>query len=663
MPRKSKLSRQEAANNPEIDGVGAADSGSQTITLSSRTSIRDLICPFNIDTRDLNHIKFLFKVPKYVRSFFIVTLPRFLKFGEFLRPLYNFGNINTSVFISPIDNGVSQSNLSIVISNLESERNDPINHNNSVRNKASTQKMLEAEILRDEIAANLNRLFEINVVSTIFADSMEELDAASDLLGQEMSKNLATIRSVWAQQKEALKSNIPMGKDLINMNNTFDTYAAASVFPFITSDISQPTGIPMGVNKQTGLPVLLDTFSFSLPNCNMVILGKNASGKRSAVKILISRSSVLSQAQSIIIDSLGKYRTFTDSFCGINIDLGSSKVTINPFDIEPETVRDSITGRERITVNLESKIDDVTGILMTMARGSIRSQYPNDITRTIIKTVAAEEYKDAGITSSPDSIYESSGANLIGTKIARIKKEMPTIGSWYKRLCEKSKENTNSDYKYHYEFLIKYMKDFVREQGGKIPYFDGQTNYTLPSEVQFINFDLSSTDETFLKPLTQQVLSMWLWEKYIKTNSEDKSKAYRKHLIIDEARFMVPYHEATNALNTLADRSARRNVSLVIVSEQFNEFLNNQKMVKTMASAGMKLFFRQNERELLPLKESFKLTDGEINFLYTSTKGEGVLQVSSNSAQIYIAPTGYEIELIEGNPDSLMTLGGLSAGE
>ncbi len=40
---------------------------------------------------------------------------------------------------------------------------------------------------------------------------------------------------------------------------------------------------------------------------------------------------------------------------------------------------------------------------------------------------------------------------------------MPTIGSWYKRLEHMAQENDNEDYRFHYSYLLKVMKQYVRE--------------------------------------------------------------------------------------------------------------------------------------------------------------------------------------------------------
>ena len=46
-----------------------------------------------------------------------------------------------------------------------------------------------------------------------------------------------------------------------------------------------------------------------------------------------------------------------------------------------EMVRDEITGKERVVLNVENKVEDVTNVLVTMARGSTRSEEVNEINK------------------------------------------------------------------------------------------------------------------------------------------------------------------------------------------------------------------------------------------------------------------------------------------
>lgn len=60
-------------------------------------------------------------------------------------------------------------------------------------------------------------------------------------------------------------------------------------------------------------------------------------------------------------------------FGGVNVVISpTSKTIINLFDIEPETIKDEITGKERTIVSVENKVEDVTQGLLTMARRKYR---------------------------------------------------------------------------------------------------------------------------------------------------------------------------------------------------------------------------------------------------------------------------------------------------
>ena len=60
----------------------------------------------------------------------------------------------------------------------------------------------------------------------------------------------------------------------------------------------------------------------------------------------------------------------------------------------------------------------------------------------------------------------------------------------------------------------------------------------------FINLDISQLEERFARPLAQQILLSWIWEKFVKKNSEDKSKAGKKRVLVDEAWMLLPFPEA-----------------------------------------------------------------------------------------------------------------------
>ena len=623
--------------------------------LLRKQSIKELIAPSGIDASNIDHLEIISNVKKYARSFFVSTLPRMCTFPELFRDMYFFGDINTSIYINPVQEARSQSELNRVINELETERIVAADKGNINRESNLTQKRLEAEQLRDEIAAGFNKLYEASVISTIFTYNLDDLDRLTKLLATEMAKSLVGVKTAWAIQEDAFKSNLPLMEDKIRKTHTFDRRSMSTIFPFVTSEVGHSTGIPLGFNRQTGTPILFDNFHNSLTNYNMVIFAKSGAGKSVTMKTLISRSSLLMDIESLALDAEGEYTIVAESLGGINVVLSpNSKTVINVFDLETETTKDEITGRERLVLNVENKVEDVTQSLLTMARGSTRSKEVNELTKQIIAESVSEEYMACGITSDPSSLYEAS--NTIGQdgRLYREKKKMPTIGSWYKRLQRKAQENNNEDYRFHYSYLLKVMKQYVREYNGQMAYFDGQSTFELLEGAPFINLDISQLEEKFARPLAQQILLTWIWEKFVKKNSEDRKKATKKRVIVDEAWMLLPYPEAVDFLNTMARRARKRNVSLAVVSQRFQDFYEKPEAQAVLTSSDTKLFLAQDKSEIQYLKEVFKLSEGEAGFLVTCGKGEGLLKVGAESAIIQITPTQKEFEFVETNLNKLV---------
>ena len=626
----------------------------EQIQILHKKTIKELIAPSGIDASNIDHLEIISNVKRYARSFFVSALPRMCTFPELFRDMYMFGDINTSIYITPIQESRSQNELNRTINELETERIVAADRGNINRESNLAQKRYEAESLRDEIAAGFNKLYEASVVSTLFAYSLEDLDKLTKLLATEMAKSLVGIKSAWAMQEEAFQSNLPLAEDKIKKTHTFDRRSMGTVFPFTTSEVGHSTGIPLGFNKQTGVPILFDNFHSSLTNYNMVIFAKSGAGKSVTMKTLISRSAVLMGIQSLALDAEGEYSIVAESLGGINVVLSpNSKTVINVFDIETEIVKDEITGRERAVLNVENKVEDVTQALLTMARGSTRSQDINEVTKQIIAESVAQEYAAYGITSDPMSLYEAAGSGN-GDILGRARKKMPTIGSWYKRLQRNAESNTNQDYRFHYSYLLKVMKQYIREYDGQMAYFDGQSTFDLLDGTLFINLDISQLEERFARPLAQQILLSWIWEKYVKKNSEDRRKAAKKRVLVDEAWMLLPYPEAVDFLNTMARRARKRNVSLAIISQRFQDFYEKPEVQAVLTSSDTKLLLAQDKSEIQYLKEVFKLSEGEAGFLTTCNRGEGLLKVGSDTAILQITPTAKEFEFVETNLNKLM---------
>ena len=619
----------------------------------NKSSLHDLLAPSGIDATHFDYLEIFSKISRFARTFYITTLPRQATFPYFLAPLYEFGDANTSVYITPISENVSIKDLNKTIVELESERVVANNRGDINRLSVLGTKQAEAEELRDQIAAGYNKLFDATIICTLFAYSKLELDKYSEILTMEASKNQLGLKTAWALQEEGFKSNLPLNDNRISRKHTFDRGSMATVFPFVNAEVGMDTGIPIGINKQTGLPLIFDNFSSSLTNYNMIIFGKSGSGKSVTIKTIMARSAVLMGVENLVLDAEGEYTVVAEALRGINVDISpTSDTIINIFDIETEIVKDEITGRERVELNVENKVEDVTQALLTMARGATKSDEVNELTKQIIAEIVAEEYKAIGITNDPESLFSGNSESGLG----RVKKEMPTISSWYERLITKRLENKIDTYQYHFDYLVKVMKQYCKKFNGQMAYFDGQSTFELLESCPFININISKLEERFARPLAQQILLSWIWEKYVKKNSEDRKKARSKRVLVDEAWMLLAYPEAVDFLNTMARRARKRNVSLTVVSQKFQDFYENKACQAVLTSAETKLFLAQDKSEIEYLKEVFKLSEGEANFLITCSRGEGLIKIGYQSAVIAIRPTQKEFEFVETNLQKILEM-------
>ena len=103
----------------------------------------------------------------------------------------------------------------------------------------------------------------------------------------------------------------------------------------------------------------------------------------------------------------------------------------------------------------------------------------------------------------------------------------------------------------------------------------------------------------------------------------------------------------------MARRARKRNVSLAVMSQKFQDFYEKPEVQAVLTSSDTKLFLAQDKSEIHYIKEVFKLSEGESNFLITCSRGEGLLKVGNESAVIAIRPTKKELEFVETNLNNL----------
>ncbi|MCK9470645.1 MAG: hypothetical protein M0Q88_02700 [Bacilli bacterium] len=594
----------------------------------------------------------------YAKNMYIAFLPNELDFVSSFHSLYNFGDIDTSIYINPVDIETSKAELSKLRTNLATEVLE--SGGNINRADDMLDKEAEARRLRDEVKNGLNKLYDVSILATIYEKDERSLNNNADRLRELLGQGDLGIRNGAYFQEEIFFSNKPICQNKFNLSHTFDKRSLASLFPFTSNNIAHENGVMLGLNIDNARPLFFDNFDNSMTNYNVFVFGPSGFGKSTLIKSFSARSGTLDTVQNIALDIEPEYGIVAEQMGGVNIVLEPrGKTVINLFDVTAEKEEDEATGRIIEYINLDRKINSVTDQLMVLAKGFVGdNKYYDDMTRSIIRECVFKTYEPMNLTSDPDSLYE-----YIDTGITknRVKKKPPTMSEWYFVLEEEARNNTTETYRPYYDYLLLVMSNFVRVKNGGLVCFDGLTtpDVKLGYDIPFINFDLSKLHEKTELPLAQYVIADFIREQIIKRNVKKKGeKPHKIRFIIDEAWRLVKYKQALDFLIDTERRGRKKNTSTWVLTQQFDEFYNEDTSV-VIKQSFTKFFLRPDNVEVDVIKDVFKLTEGEINFLRTSEKGEVLMKAGSVSAKVKILIPDFEMDFIQTNQNAEEDLGGM----
>ena len=619
--------------------------GEKSIFEKRKRTLKDLISG---DYDFTDPTKLTFGDGQYAKNMYVAFLPNSVNFASTFHLLYDFGNIDTSIMVTPIDNETAKAELSKLRTNLAVEYLTAGGSLNRMDDMEA--KVQEAARLREEVRDGLNKLYEVTIISTLYADNETELNNNADRLREMLGQTDIGIRNAAYFQEEVFFSNKPICENLFDISHTFDKRSLACVFPFTSNNISHPNGTMIGINMDNALPVFYDNFDSSLANYNMFIFAQSGMGKSTLAKMLAARTSTIDNIQNIAIDIEPEYRDIAEILGGVNITIEPRGSTvINFFDVVVDLEEDEITKKLVEEIKLEDKINSVTNLLMVLARGYVgNNKYYDDIARSIIRECVAIEYEKIGITRDPESLYEYVDDSIATRK---VKKRMPTLSSWYQTLENEAKKNEdNSTFKEYYDYLLKVMSNFVRIKDGGLTCFDGQTtsNVKLGYDIPFINFDLSRLNEKTELPLAQYIITDFIWEQMVKRNTG----GHKLRVIIDEAWRLIKYEEALDFLVNMARRARKKNTSTCVITQQFEEFYSEETS-PIIKQSYTKFFLKPDSTEVDRIQEVFKLTDGETAFLRTCNIGEVLMKTGPVSAKVKVVIPDFEMDFVQTNQNVL----------
>lgn len=536
---------------------------------------------------------------KYIRTLFISGYPYVANSG-WLNMLINFNhNIDISYHIEQIDSLIALPKLNRKITELESTKRAMIKKGAIVGSEI-LDPLESAITLKNKIQRGQEKLFQMSVYIAITADSLSELNKITTLLETVMATRLFYTKVATFQQLEGLQSVLPRSENLLNQKRNLDSSSAALTFPFVSSELVQDSGILYGVNKSNNSLVIIDRFS--LHNANSIIFAQSGSGKSYTAKVEILRQ-LMQGTKVIVIDPEREYEQLSKSVSGTYIKISAqSKEKINPFDLSFNTqVEDDD--------NLATHVQDLTEIISLMVDGLSPEE------KAVLDKAILQTYKDFGF-----SLKKTSKRGKAYPLLKDLHKTLKTLKQ--KKLAER---------------LEKYTKGSLSEV------FDSQTNIKLDNRL--IVFDIKDLSES-LRQIMLVVISQFVYNQ-VKNNPQ------KRLLVIDEGWILLQHEESARFVAGLTRRARKYYLGVSIITQQANDFLNNEYGKAIASQSSFRILMRQDTTTIKKVAEEFNLSEYEQKFLLTCDKGEALIIADQNHVAVKIVASEKEHPLITTNPAEL----------
>jgi len=555
----------------------------------------DLISYSNLQ----EHSSYIELDDKFIRTIFVSGYPYIASTG-WLSMLTNFNhNVDISYHIEQVDPLLALPKLTRKITELESTRRT-MQQQGRIIGSEILDPLESAMSLKDRILRGQEKLFQVSIYVTVIADSLAELNKVTTLLDTALATKLFYTKVAGFQQLEGLQSILPRGENLLAQKRNLDSSSAALTFPFTSSELVQESGILYGINKSNNSLVIVDRFS--LHNANSITFAQSGSGKSYAAKVEILRQ-LIQKTKVIVIDPEREYQQLCSSLEGTYIKLSAkSQEKINPFDFSMNASGD--------TNSLAEHIQDLTEVISLMVEG-LSPQEKATLDKAIIKT-----YKDFGFT--------------LQGKHKRAGSKYPLLKDLYKTLkTEKQKA------------LATRLEKFVK--GSLSTVFDSQTNIQLDNRL--VVFDIKDLPES-IRQIMLIIVANYVYNQV-------KKEPQKRLLVIDEGWLLLEYEESARFVSGLTRRARKYYLGVSIITQQANDFLNNQYGRAIASQASLRILMRQDTTTIKDVAREFKLSEYEERFLLTSEKGEALIIADQNHVAIKIVASEKEHPLITTDPKEL----------
>lgn len=540
---------------------------------------------------------------KIVRTYFVISYPRFLTDGWFA-PIINLDKVfDISIFIHPVDTARVLKQFQKKVAEVQSQINER-ERKGFVRDPMLDTAYQDLEKLRDDLMQAQEKIFDVGLYLSLYGETDDELDKIETEIRSILEAKLVYVKPALFQQEQGFRSVLPICNDELLVHSKLNSSPLSSIFPFISFDMTSDKGILYGINRHNAGLVIFDRFS--LENYNSVTFAQSGSGKSYATKLEILRS-MMFDVDVIVIDPEREYEKLAQATGGkyFNISLNSEH-HINPFDL-PMAREDEMPSDV-----LRSHIINLVGLFRIML-GGLTPEEDAIIDRAITETYALKDITpDADFSNATPPLlsdFETVLGGMEGAESLTQRLSKYTEGTWSGFLNQPS--NINIDSKF-IVFSIRDMEDEMKEVA------------------------------TFL-------ITHHIWSAIRKTLK-------KRLLVIDEAWWMMKSEDTASFLARMVKRGRKYYLGVATITQDVDDFLKSPYGAPIITNSSMQILLKQSTSSIDHLQEIFHLTDEEKYLLLESAVGEGIFFVGLKHVAIKIIASYTEDQIITSDPSQLLNI-------
>ncbi len=586
--------------NRESDVLTEEDRKSLKLYQEGLQKILDIIAPASMEVKRgeviLNDM--------HARTLYVYNWPNYI-YPNWLSQLVNFDAVmDITHFIYPSSNAAIMRMLRRKVAELRSSIR-MLEQRGIVRDPTLEAALQDAEELRDLLARGREKLFQLGMYITLYADDEEKLKKLQTDIESILGGRLVLTKPAYLQMEHGWNSTLPLGLDELEISRNMNTSPLATSFPFSSSDLTSDHGILYGINRHNDSLVIFDRFD--MPNANANVFATSGAGKSFSVKLEILRS-LMFGTEVLVIDPENEYVDLCKTVGGSFIPLSlQSSFRINPFDL-PQALRgeDAQTGDA-----LRAAVINLHGLFRLML-GTLTPAEDGILDKAILDTYALK-----GITletANPGSI------------------EPPTLRDLVDVLS-----TTQGG-----ENMAKVLQKYT--DGSFAGLFDQKTNVQL--DKQMIVFQIRDLEEQ-LRPIAIYIALNFLWNR-VRTDLK------RRYLVIDEAWNLMQYEDSARFLFGIVKRARKYYLGITTITQDVDDFVNSPYGKPIITNSSLQVLLRQSSTAIDNLQKLFALTDGEKQILLNSGVGQGIFFAGNKHVAIQIIASPEEAAVITTKPEEVL---------